>query len=440
MTEFRITATRPDRTDFVLRYDNASSVLTWEASGQPVVPHSEQRDWGTAVVVSQTLPGRKVSPRTLKISLGLSCNFACSYCSQRFVPHVVDASQRDVQPFLDALPSWFDASGDDGQGGGLSVEFWGGEPLVYWKTLKPLAEALRPMLPNAAFSVITNGSLLTLEINAWLDQMGFAVSVSHDGPGQAQRGPDPLADPVQRGAILDLYARLRPQGRISINPVLTRHNHSRGEIASYLKAIFGDDVPLGEGAFVDPYDQGGMAAMPVAGERLAIRRQAYQELKSGMAANFGISHDKIMRFIQSVTYRQLAASLGQKCGMDQPDQMAVTLKGEVLTCQNVSPVSKAQNNAPHKLGHVSDLSGVALRTATHWSQRSDCAACPVLHLCRGACMFLQGKLWEAACDTSFNDNIPFFAAAIEILTGGVPIRIETLNSTTPPRLDRVELW
>jgi len=39
-------------------------------------------------------------------------------------------------------------------------------------------------------------------------------------------------------------------------------------------------------------------------------------------------------------------------------------------------------------------------------------------------MFLEGKLWDAGCDAAYSDNIPFFAAAIEYLTGCIPFYIE----------------
>ena len=50
--------------------------------------------------------------------------------------------------------------------------------------------------------------------------------------------------------------------------------------------------------------------------------------------------------------------------------------------------------------------------------------CPVLQLCKGSCMFLEGPLWERSCDNAFADNLAFFAAGIELLTGFAPIYIE----------------
>jgi uncharacterized protein len=416
-------------------YSNSDSTLIWQDTGKTVMANLRSQEWGSAVAVSKDVPGSKHDITLLKISLGLACNFSCGYCSQRFVPHAIDAGMSDVQPFLDGLQSWFDVKGHDGLGGGLRIEFWGGEPFVYWKTLRPLAEALRVLMPNAQFSVITNGSLLTLPINIWLVAMGFNVAISHDGPGQPQRGPDPLENPETRSAILDLYRQLRPLNRISINAMLTRTNSSRAAIADYLVKIFGDDLIIGEGTFVDPYDAGGMAAMLRPAEHSTYRKESFLEIANDRATRFTIIDQKIIDFIGSIRDGRPARALGQKCGMDRTDSVAVTLKGDVLTCQNVSPVAKAPNGKHHKLGNVSNLASVKLATSTHWSGRDECPKCPVLQLCKGACMFLEGKLFESACDTSYSDNLPILVAAIQELTGMIIVGI-----TGPQRVDRQVVW
>lgn len=412
-------------------YDNLTSELT-DDQGNPVpVPAGmslRERDYRGQPqfpATSEVTPNGKVSAlRTLKIQLGLSCNYACDYCSQRFVPHADSTNPKDVDAFMAQLPTWFDG-GDDGAGAGVQIQFWGGEPLVYWKTMKPLAEALREKYPGATFHVITNGSLLDAEKNEWLDRMGFGVSISHDGPGQPTRGPDPLDDAASRAGILDLYARLAPQGRIGLNAMVHRDNASRAAINEWFTQRFGADVQIGEGAFIDPYDEGGVArSAPSKAWARGYSRSALQEIRAGKAANLGIVRDKIVGFLESIANRRPAAVMGQKCGMDRPDNIAVDLKGNVLTCQNVSAASNAPNGRSHKIGHVSDLAGARLNTATHWSKRKGCVSCPVLQLCAGSCMFLEGDLWEASCENAFADNIPFFAVAIELLTGYIPVAIE----------------
>lgn len=419
MAQFRIKLIAPDDSERELRYDNQTSRLNWvtETGEQPVLEVTPKR-FSEAVVVSEESPGRKGLIKTLKISLGLSCNYACNYCSQRFVPHAEGTNLEDVDGFLQLVQGSLSQAPE-------RIEFWGGEPLVYIKTLKPLAERLRVLYPGAEFLMITNGSLLSLQTNAWLDRMGFVVGLSHDGPGHHVRGPDPLDDPHQREMIMDLYARLHPKGRISVNVMLSKQNPSRASVQSWLQERFGADVRIGEGAFIDPYDEGGLAAtFKSAFEHAAFRKQGFGELRSGLAGRFDITHQKLEDFIDSIRFARPAWALGQKCGMDRTDSLAVDLKGNALTCQNVSAAAVAPNGQQHLIGQLSDLAGVQMKTATHWSQREGCAKCPVLQLCKGSCMFLEGQLWEAGCDAAYSDNMVFFAAAIESLTGCMPIFID----------------
>ncbi|NDD11682.1 MAG: SPASM domain-containing protein, partial [Betaproteobacteria bacterium] len=275
---------------------------------------------------------------------------------------------------------------------------------------------------------------LTLEINEWLEQMGFAIGLSHDGPGYQARGFDPLDDPEQRAAIMDLYARLHPQGRISINAMISSQNPSRAAVQLWLQERFGADVQIGEGAFIDPYDEGGLAATyKTACEHAAFRKQGFGELRAGLTDRFEITHQKIQDFIDSIRFARPASALGQKCGMDRSANLAVDLKGNVITCQNVSAAATAPNGQPHLIGQLSDLSAVRMKSATHWSQRQGCSSCPVLQICKGSCMFLEGPLWEAGCDAAYSDNLVFFTAAIEFLTGCMPIFID--GDLPPDRKD-----
>lgn len=425
MTQFRITATTEAGEEKVFLYDNMTSSLTdefgnamFEADAALRVSHK------APPVVSISEPGRKSSDiRTLKIQLGLSCNYSCEYCSQRFVPHAENGNPHDVEAFMAGLPLWFDG-GYDGMGGGVRVELWGGEPFVYWKTMKPLAEALKAEYPNIQLSTITNGSLLDREKVDWLERMEFAISISHDGPGQKTRGPDPFDDPVAEAGIR--YALEKLKGRITINAMVHKDNPSRLAIQEWFRERgLLDDLRIGEGGFIDPYDEGGLAmSAPDAEWMRDFARNSYTELRNNDLSSFEISSAKIGEFIRSIHDARPASSLGQKCGMDDPQNITVDMKGNVLSCQNVSAAAVAMNGQPHKIGHVSDFGAIAMRTSTHWSRRKDCPSCPVLQLCKGGCMFLEGENWERGCDNAFIDNWVFFAAGFEVLTGYIPVRVE----------------
>ena len=412
-------------------YDNLQSTLTDDKglSVISVMSESLMAQRSVAPATSKDTPLGKTTPRVLKISLGLSCNYECEYCSQRFVPRANETNPDDISNFVDGLDSWVLEAPE-------KVEFWGGEPLVYIKTLRPLAERIRAKYPDAAFTLITNGSLLNIELNKWLVDMGFNVGLSHDGPGQHVRGPDPLADPDTKAAILDLYGRLAPLGRMSFNSMMNRSNTSRAAVQDFFIKLTGDaNVRIGEGSIVDAYDEGGLANSLLPEDYATYRNRAFAELRSGKASNFGTITMKVSSFINSLRTRRPATTIGQRCGMDKPDTIAVDLKGNVLTCQNVSSVGMAPNGQSHKIGHVSNLADVKLDTATHWSFRKECSNCPVLHICQGSCMFLENELWSATCNNAYSDSIPVFAAGIEFLTGLVPMKI-----TGPHREDRHDIW
>lgn len=419
MAIFKILARREgSNEEATFYYDNINSTLT-DFEGKDIVPHKgTQNSSEEFFQTSKENPGGKTSPRVLKISLGLSCNYECTYCSQRFVPHADATNKDDVQPFLDGLDSWVKEAPS-------SIEFWGGEPLVYIKTLVPLAEALRVKYPDTSFTMITNGALLNPELNEWLDRMGFNIGISHDAMGQHVRGPDPFDDEKSREGIIDLYKRLKPQGRISFNTMMHKGNQSRAEVQKWWVERFGQSVNIGEGAFIDPYDEGGVASsLQSEEEQIEYRKSAFEDLRSGAVGNFDVVKGKMQDFLSSLLNRRNAYSLGQKCGMDNKNNIAVDLKGNVLTCQNVSAVSTSPNGESHKIGHVSDFENIKLNTITHWAKRDECPTCPVLQLCKGSCMFLHGKLWEVGCANSYSDNIPFFAGSIEYITGFKPYRIE----------------
>jgi uncharacterized protein len=382
--------------------------------------------------VSKDTPlGKSHEIKRLKIQLGLSCNYECTYCNQRFVPKADETTKDDVEPFLTQLPTWFEG----GDGTDVVVEFWGGEPFVYWKSLKPLAEGIRKMYPKIKFTMITNGTLLDEEKNVWLDELDFNIGISHDGPGYHVRGLDPFDDPEKLHNIIDLWTRLNPKRSISFNAMLNKNNLSRAAISAWFKEKLGFDTLIGEGAFIDPYDEGGASVcLTDPAEHIESRSNSFKELRAGLGTNLDVTQRKIKGFIESIKNKQPASSIGQKCGMDKKDNIAVDLKGNVLTCQNVSAIATSFNGESHLLGNVTDFDNIKLKTSTHWSHREECPKCPVLQICQGSCMFLNGPMWELGCDNAYSDNIPFFLAAWEMLTGAVPYYIEG-----PQREDRQDI-
>jgi len=375
----------------------------------------------------------------LKIQLGLSCNYSCDYCSQKFVERAPETSKKDIDAFMEM----FDTLEFDEQKG-LKIELWGGEPLVYWKTLKPLTEAIVDKFQHwnrlPQFSIITNGSILTDEICDWLMKYNFSVSISHDGPGQSVRGPDPFDDPEKKKVILGFYRMMsRLKKGISFNPMMNSKNKSRKEIYEWFVNMTGDpNVKLGEGGIVDAYDEEGITnSLQTLQEHFEYRRTAFADFFStGGQIGFVGQLGKIDGFTQAVLSHANSKYLGQKCGMDDEHVLAVDLRGNVMTCQNVSSLEISKNGESHLGGHMTDMDNVEIKTSTHWSNRKECGSCPVLHLCKGACMFLDKKFWDISCANSYSDNVALFAVALERMTGYIPTLIK--NDELP--LERQDIF
>ena len=395
-----------DGSESVIRYNPHTS----EIEGI-TLPDAPEREWSVAPRVTKTAPlGKSQRPRTLKIQMGLSCNYACSYCNQ--ATQINDATVStlgDVERFLAQLENWIEAAPE-------RIELWGGEPFVYWAKLKRLVPALAARFPEARFSIITNGSLLGREKLDFIARYDIGIGLSHDGPGQNLRGPDPLDDPEKRRWIETLLAE-RP-GKVSINTVLTRKNHSLEAIATWFRERLGKDVPLALEGVVNTYDAATLLGSGAFDED--DLRHLSDEVFYALANDpntFGLG-ERLNGFIRSLVERRPVTALEQKCGMDRADDIAVDLMGNVMTCQNTGA------KGVHKIGHVEAFEEIALDTATHFAFRPECMACPVVQLCKGSCMFLEGEFFAQSCRNEYAYNLGILRAAFYHLTGLMLVRVE----------------
>jgi uncharacterized protein len=167
-----------------------------------------------------------------------------------------------------------------------------------------------------------------------------------------------------------------------------------------------------------PYDAGGSMLSLKGEDHASYLHTMFREIAVGPALEVSAIKKKIDDFFASVVNRRPLSALGQKCGMDRRDSLAIDLKGNALTCQNMSA------DTHHKIGHVDAFDDIRLTTAHHFSTRLECSNCPVVQLCQGACLFLEGDLWRQACDNSFTHNLAVLAGALYWLTRLVLVEIE----------------
>ena len=209
-------------------YDPHTSSLTDE-NGKPFSePSDKMVSYNSLHKVSPENPGSKTSNiKTLKIQLGLGCNYTCSYCLQK--EQIKDASKtniRDAEIFIKNLEKWL-------TGEPKRIEFWGGEPLLYWAKIKFLLPELHEKFPLAKFVIVTNGSLIDDDFIDHVKKYNIDVAISHDGPGQHVRGPDPLDDPHKFAMIKKLIEA--KEGNISFNAVINPENYNLEKIENFFR-------------------------------------------------------------------------------------------------------------------------------------------------------------------------------------------------------------
>lgn len=396
-----------------LTYSPHESTLCDEA-GTPLLSDVSPARHPDALAVSPASPGWKsAAPATLKIQLGMRCNYSCSYCNQASEAGSGTVTKTaDAEDFLEGLDQWLEGTPE-------RIEFWGGEPFLYFAKLRRLVPALRERCPTANFTIVTNGSLLDEEILAFIEQFDIFISVSHDGPGQHLRGPDPFDDAKQAHWLRELWRRRGSRdggraGRVAFNFVLTPANADIQATRRWLAERVGDDNLLvdTEGV-VSVYDEDTLQGSGH-WEQEDFARLGHS-IRDGFANGSALKVRDLARraqdFVESLRTRRPSSALGQKCGMDRPDQLAVDLKGHVMTCQNTGAEGK------HRLGHVSALEDVKLDTATHWSHRESCLHCPVLQLCKGSCMYLHDDLFAQSCENEYQFNVAVLGGLLQRLAG-----------------------
>lgn len=391
-----------------LYYNPHTSELVDQQGASVIADAAADVVFDDAVRISPTAPGKKSStPETLKIQLGLRCNYSCSYCSQSGeIESATVTKTADADEFIQGLDTWL-------TGIPKRIEFWGGEPFLYFAKLRKLVPALDERFPDTEFVIITNGSLIDNEIIDFIERYDITIAVSHDGPGQALRGPDPFEDPERASWLRELWRRRGPGNRMSFNVVFSGANSDVGKTQEWFVEKVGDsEVALSVEGVVSTYDtrtaQG--SGRFTKNEYETLRQSMVDAFVDGKALRFGTIVEKAEDFVDSLHRRRPSTALGQKCGMDREDQLAVDLSGKVMTCQNTGA------NGKHGIGSVSDLQTVRLNTAWHWSNRECCNHCPVLQLCKGACMYLDGDLFAQSCENEYRFNEALLAGIVKHIT------------------------
>jgi uncharacterized protein len=397
-----------------LQYDPHAGRLAFADGGPvglPVLPRVPLGPFSAA-----PRPSKSRRPRMITIQLGLACNKACPHCFQAGYSQATGGHPNDISPLLQAFRSKLQL----GTGEGLTFDFRGGEPFAYAKTFLPLVDALRREYPAARMVTICNGTLLMPDIMAWARRNRVTISVSHDGPATMEtRGFDPLDDLNVRELLRTALRNKTPA--ISFNVVLSVQCRSVEEAHTYIAGklkIAPDLVRVTSEGFQNSYT--GEAAQTAAAARQHWRENVALGTRTLVHGRDGSGAWKLGNFFRILIAGRPAASQSWGCGKADPDNLVVDMKGDVISCHNVTAADG------HKLGTLDDLDAIEM-PIPHWSAHPECMRCPVLRSCHGGCFVVDAAFRDAYCDDRFYSRLPILAAAVERLSGSALVAIRGEN-------------
>lgn len=362
--------------------------------------------------------------KTLKIQLGMACNYHCKYCLQNAYRDggVKVANEETIEAFFKSLDDQRITLDPHGQ-----VELWGGEPLVYWKTIKILLPKIRNRFGHLVrIKLITNGSLLTKEKVDFLIEHRVKVIVSHDGPGFDLRDDiDPLDVPEIKETWLYLLDRsIEISEPMGICVVITPKNVDLFEIKRFFATKFSpkaqfyfEGIVTNEGAANDD-----CCLTPSEAKTLdsSVFRALVQE--EGMWDSL---EWRAFELMNRLVNRIPATSIQGRCDSMNPKVMVVDLYGRIGTCQN-RPTKEFQ------IGALSAIDDICNPYFTCWTKRPVCDKCLVISSCKGSCPHLTNEGLALCCPNEFVFNAAIFGAVWFRLTGRIMIRAEPIAGWTEP--------
>lgn len=321
----------------------------------------------------------------VKIQLGLHCNYKCKYCCQHdakdFIPSGVE-----LEKFFNLIRNidldWSDI---------YSLELWGGEPLVYWKILKPIIEFFRDEIQyKGALYITTNGSLFTADKSDFFTKHNIRVMFSHDGPAQKywRNKKDWIEDDsIRECVVYHIQRGMRKFGASStgtVNFVPTPQNAPFEKTIEFFNKKLFDGVPIGvEAALRCTRDSYSMWKREFTADRQkamedSLYRMALYTEKDPYFMQTIKSKHTLFKVINNLISGRLAVSFNSKCPTLGRDVLTFDLKGDLIVCHNTFPHFKCS-------GNVKDLNTCYTYGLQSFHSRKECADCWMLACCGGSC-------------------------------------------------------
>ena len=325
----------------------------------------------------------------------LACNLRCTYCYE--VKDSVVMSDEVQEAVVRLVRSRVRKEG------GLSVSWFGGEPLLNMKIIEHLSrsfiEVCEERKADYSASIITNGYLLDKETAEKLVELKVQrAQVTIDGPEPIHDSRRPTLGGA--GSFQRIFSNLKAASPIL--PISLRINVDQTN-RSHIPEVIDLIAEAGLQRFVHPYLGHTLpyneVCQDVAGSCLTKEDYTLLELETGL--------ELIKKGFKSFP---LPKSTNAYCLADNLNAYVISPTGGVVNCWNDSADSRAE------VAHLLKPHTEQMRNkAKEWLKRDpfalECIDCVLLPVCMGGCPYLYLKSGRLRCHNwkhHLDENIAFY--------------------------------
>jgi uncharacterized protein len=332
----------------------------------------------------------------VSIILGLDCNFACTYCYEGSMKGKHTMSDDTADQLIAYSKSRFTPDKKK-----LTLDFYGGEPLLYTKRIKYIAKRLKPYVEEQGgtfrFSLVTNGSLLTPEIVNELLPLGLkAAKVTVDGPAAVHDQYRPFVS--GKGSFAIIMRNVQAccdMVRIGLGGNFTRDNYKKM-------------VPL-----LDYLEEQGLTPDRLANVQFLPAGQTTDIFANPEFSGGCVSCSEPWMAEASLLLREEVMKRGYKtpkmgpspCMVDIDDGLVIHYDGSIFKCVAMIGHHRfAIGDVWKGIEDYRELYGLE-----SWRKNKECRQCVYLPLCFGGCRDMEfqrsGSMQKVDCWRDFYDAI-----------------------------------
>lgn len=339
---------------------------------------------------------QSVKVRSFSLAVAQKCNLGCTYCYAQEGDFGNAAKNMSPEVALTAVERLFEGVESGSQR--IALAFLGGEPMlnreVVYAATQHAAQLGQSRGVPVAFSITTNGTLLTAEDAEFFERFGFHVTISIDGDRETHDRLRPYKS--GRGSYDGIIARIRPlveqqdraqvSARVTVTPQNLRLVATLQELIQMGFYSVGFSPMLSSPTGRDQMNTHDLSAMLA--QMIDCGREFERRLLARQRWPFS-NMQSALHEIHRGTHRPYPCGAGG-------GYMGVSADGELFACHRF--VEDAN-------GHMGNLStGVDPVLQEKWlrerhvHRQQPCSTCWARYLCGGGCHHEVINRGRLACD------------------------------------------